>query len=55
MIQPELQSKRIFLVRLKIETENWSIAIFIIDFVLKTNPSTYKIKVTATGLEPTTT
>ena len=25
-------------------TKNWSREIFIIDFVLKTNPSTYKIK-----------
>ena len=28
----------------KADTENWSRKIFVIDFVLKTNPWTYKIK-----------
>ena len=28
----------------KADTENWSREIFVIDFVLKTNPWTYKIK-----------
>ena len=41
MIESELLSKKYFL---EGYTENWSKEIFVTDFVLKTNPWTYKIK-----------
>ena len=41
MIESELLSKKYFL---EGYTENWSKEIFVTDFVLETNPWTYKIK-----------